>query len=207
MKIIINNDIVEFENKKENVEKIVESINQRLKENELDLSHLVIDGNYIDEELYQYLTDNILTIQEIVVVVKTPELIVNETLDSAYNYIANAVLLIKPLAEAFYQHPKQDSWKNLANLFEGIQWIMETVNRIDNIENLKNIVINYQIWNEYVQTIKGLSAVIIELEDAMVNQDQVLIGDLLQYEIQAIFETSEEKLQFLIPTGGRHHVS
>jgi hypothetical protein len=207
MKIIINNDIVEFENKKENVEKIVESINQRLKENELDLSHLVIDGNYINEELYQYLTDNILTIQEIVVVVKTPELIVNETLDSAYNYIANAVLLIKPLAEAFYQHPKQDSWKNLANLFEGIQWIMETVNRIDNIKNLKNIVINYQIWNEYVQTIKGLSAVIIELEDAMVNQDQVLIGDLLQYEIQAIFETSEEKLQFLIPTGGRHHVS
>lgn len=207
MRIIINNEIVEFENKEENVEKIVESINQRLKEKELDFSHLVIDGNYIDEEFYQYLTDNVQTIQEVVVVVKTPELIVNETLDSAYNYMANAVLLIKPLAEAFYQHPKLDSWNSLANLFEGIQWIMETVNRIDNFENLKNIVINYQIWNEYVQTIKGLSAVIILLEDAMVNQDRVLIGDLLQYEILAIFETSEEKLRFLIPTGGRHHVS
>lgn len=207
MKVIINNEIVEFENKEADVEKIIESINQRLSENELDLSHLVIDGNYIDGGFYQYLADNILAIKEVVVVVKTPESIVNETLDSAYNYIANAVLMIKPLTEAFYQAPKQDSWNSLANLFEGIQWIMETVNRIDNIENLKNIVINYQIWNEYVQTIKGLSAVIIELEDAMVNQDQVLIGDLLQYEILAIFETSEQKLRFLIPTGGRHHVS
>lgn len=207
MRVIINNEIVEFENIKENVEKIVESINNSLTERELVLSHLVIDGNNIDEEYYQYLTDNVLTIQEIIVVVRTPETIVNETLNSAYEYIANAALVIKPLTEAFYQSPKQDSWNSLANLFEGIQWIIETVNRIDDFENLKNIVIDYKIWNEYVQTIGGLSAVILELEEAMVNQDQVLIGDLLQYEVLPIFEKSEEKLRFLIPTGGRHHVS
>lgn len=207
MRIIINNKIVEFENRVENVDIIVKAIDNSLAEQELELSHLVIDGNDIDEKVYEYLIANVQMIKEVIVVVRTPELIVNETLASAYDYVANAVLMIKPLAEAFYQSPKQDSWNSLANLFEGIQWIMDTVERIDGFENLDTIVSVYQIWNEYVQITNGLKPVILELEDAMVNQDHVLIGDLLQYEILPIFEISAEKLRFLIPTGGRHHVS
>lgn len=207
MKVIINNEIIEFENEIENADKIVALINNSLTEQEMSLSHLIVDGNDIDEKFYEYLTDNVQTIQEIVVVVRTPTLIVNEALVSAYDYIANAVMMIKPLSEAYYQSPPKSAWNSLANLFEGIQWIMETVERIDGFENLEKIINDYQIWNEYVQMTKGLSAVIVELDDAMINEDFVLIGDLLQYEILPICEMSEEKLRFLIPTGGRHHAS
>jgi len=207
MRIIINNEIIEFENRFENIEKIVELIDHSLTEKELDISHLIVDGNYVYEKFYEYLTDNIQTIQEVVVVVRTPTLIVNEAMVSAYDYIANAVMMIKPLSEAYYQSPQKSTWNSLANLFEGIQWIIETVQRIDGFENLEKIVNDYQIWNEYVQMTKGFSTVILELEEAMVNQDNVLIGDLLQYEIQPILEASEERLRFLIPTGGRHHAS
>jgi hypothetical protein len=207
VKIIINNKLLDFDNKEENINKIFETINSILTESELELSCLIIDGKPVKKEFYQYFKENIQTIREVVVEVITVGVIVNETLDSACKYIEDIILLIKPLSEEFYQLPKQNSWQDLANLFEGMQWLMETVNRIDSFNHLERFVSDYGIWNEYVQIIKSLSDVILELEGAMVNQDHVLIGDLLQYEILPIFEQAEEKLIFLSATGGNHRVS
>lgn len=207
MRIIINKEVVEFKNKKENITKIFEFINKYITERKLRISCLIVDGKEVCDNMNEYLTTNIGTIQEVVVIIMTSELVVDETLISAYDYIASAVLMIKPLAEAFYQSPKQESWKDMANLFEGIQWIMDTTVRIDGFDNLKKIINDYLVWNEYVQKNNELKGAILDLEDAMVNQDHVLIGDLLQYEILPIFVSLEEKLRFLIPSGRNDHVS
>ena len=105
--------------------------------------------------------------------------LVNETLISANNYIDNAIPIIKELAELFYQQPDDKAWGQLTDLFEGIQWILQTLGHIDSINDLDTIV--------------------PEIENAILHRDNILIGDMLLYEIVPIFENMLTKLEFLKP--------
>ena len=125
--------------------------------------------------------------------------LVNETLISANNYIDNAIPIIKELAELFYQQPDDKAWGQLTDLFEGIQWILQTLGHIDSINDLDTIVNDYKIWNEYVQVVAQLIDIVPEIENAILNRDNILIGDMLLYEIVPIFENMLTKLEFLKP--------
>lgn len=127
------------------------------------------------------------------------EQLVNETIHSAYEYVKNGVNALSVLADEFYSMPDTNTWERLIALFEGIQWLIKSLAQIDGLENLESVIINYAIWNEYVKTVVELGQLIPVLEQAMLNKDNVLIGDILLYEIQPIFETMIEKLGFLVP--------
>jgi len=206
MKLIIDNNIQTFANNLSEIADVLATIQKILKENNLELSHLIIDGIPVYQDYESYLKDHIETIREIEVETIKLKPLVEDTLGSAFEYISHATALLKTLAETFYQTPGAETWSSLADLFEGLGWLIDTMNRIDEIDQLNEYVQNYDIWNEYVQIIKSLSVQLPELEQAMVNRDHVLIGDLILYEILPIFEAAEEKLRFLVPAGG-HHVS
>lgn len=204
MKLIIDNSTQTFENHLSEVKDVLASIKKILNKENLELSHLIIDGTPVYQNYETYLEDNIETIKEIVVETLKMKQLIEGTLGSAFDYISQATELLKALAEAFYQAPKPYTWNSLGDLFEGIGWLLETMNRIDQIDHLDQYVQNYGVWNEYVQIIRGLGIQVPELEQAMVNRDHVLIGDLILYEISPIFEAAEEKLRFLVLTGGYH---
>lgn len=125
--------------------------------------------------------------------------VVNDVLLTANSYVENGIPLIKKLADSFYQQPDRDAWQRLTDLFEGMGWIMETLTQIDSINNLKDIVNDYEIWNEYVQAVSALNEIVPELETALESSDNILIGDLLLYEVTPIFEDMLTKLQILKP--------
>lgn len=125
--------------------------------------------------------------------------LVNETIISTDQYVINAVPLVSKLAERFYQQPTDNSWEQLIDLFEGLQWIIQTLSQIDSIKDISKIVNNYEIWNEYVQSVSKLNDIIPELEAALSCKDSILIGDILLYEIKPAYENMLEKLQFLKP--------
>ena len=204
MKIIIKEKTVEYENSIDQVKLILEKIVDLLDQEKLELSYLLIDGVEVVKDYEAYLTDNIENIDRIEVVTQDLKALIEETLNSALAYLKKAVELLKPLAESFYQSPDQAAWQSLSDLFEGIGWLLDSMNRIDQIRQLDTYISNYDIWNEYVMTIKGLNLQLQELEGAMLDKDQVLIADLLLYEILTIFETGQEKLVFLMPRGGVH---
>lgn len=204
MKIIINGQTEDFENSTNTIKRVLTRIQEILDQENLELSHLVIDGIAVYQEYENYLNEKIETTTEIVAETLKLKPLIAETLDSAFAYISNAIALLKPLADTYYQSPGPEAWNRLAELFEGLGWLLDTMNRIDQIDQLQLYILNYDIWNEYVQILKGLNMVLKELEQAMLNQDHVLIGDLILYEILPIFEAAEEKLRFLVPTGGAH---
>ncbi|MGE4589819.1 MAG: hypothetical protein AB7E34_09635 [Acidaminococcaceae bacterium] len=204
MKLIINNKNMDFKNDISEVKSLLAAVIQALDEDNLELSHLIVDGVAVYQDFEEYLNEQIETITEIEVITLELKPLIEETLNSANDYIGNVQALLKPLAEAYYQSPESYDWKRLAELFEGLGWLLDTMNRIDQIDQLHLYILNYDIWNEYVQTLKGLYTQIAELEQAMLNKDSVLIGDLILYEILPIFETAEEKLRFLVSVGGAH---
>lgn len=207
MKIKIKKEVFEFANQVSMIEELLNLINKKLEDGNLQISHLLIDEVPVYQEYQDYLIKHIKEIEIVEVICNQLQVLVQETLISTYEYLLNAVTATQGLSEEFYQGPKQGSWNSIADLFDGIRWIIETQNRIDQIKNLKAIISNYPIWNEYVQSTKKIIPVLPDLEEAIRNHDNVLIGDLLLYEVLPVFKNGVEKLRFLIPGEGIDYVS
>lgn len=199
MIVYIQEERLEFDNEPNKIQKYFDEINKMLIKKDLQLSHLVIDDQPVYENFYDYFIQNIVKIEKVVVVIQNVETLVNETIVSTFKYLDNGIPMVKGLAEEFYQLPDKNSWQKLNNLFEGIQWIIETVTQIDSIKNLDQFINHYETWNEYVQNVNELIEIVTQIEEAMVNKDNILLGDLLLYEVVAIFEKLHEKLRFLLP--------
>ena len=125
----------------------------------------------------------------------------DESLTLTYDYINNGISLIERLSESFYQNPDNEAWNTLIDLFEGLEWIITNMNQIDSIQNLESLVTDHEIWNEYVKEVKTLMETIKEMEEAVKDEDNITIGDILMYEIVAIFKDMKSKLEFLKPRG------
>lgn len=200
MYIHIKEYVFEFNNGNDSksIEKLFNSINDYLHKEELHFSYLVIDGEEIYDNFDRYMFENIENIKKVEVVALTLLEMVNESILSIEQYAKNAIPIINKIAEEFYQKPKEDTWSQLTDLFEGVQWIIQSLVQINSIENSNDIVSDYEIWNEYVQEVTKFSEIIPELENAVLNNDNVLVGDMLLYEVIPVFEIMVEKLGILI---------
>lgn len=123
--------------------------------------------------------------------------LVNEILITKNNYIKNSIPLVEKLGKDFYEEPSKQDWDQLTDLFDGIGWIVETLMEIDSIKNLKETIKEYEIWNEYVQTVSELYLIIPKLEKALETKDNTTTGDILSYEVVPTFKDMTIKLEGL----------
>lgn len=207
MNIKIINEVFTIKNSAKQIDAVFELINKKIQESQLQVLFLVIDGVHVNDGFYAYFQEHIDTIKEVEVVCDSLSVLVNETVMSAYQYIKKAIPALKMLAEKFYQSTDINDFNNLADLFEGIGWLVDTQNRIDQIANLDLLIKDYQLWNRYVKNIKQIVLILPELEQALKQRDYVLIGDLLTYEVVPEFENCLEQLGFLTPAEGDHYAS
>lgn len=198
MNIQIQDKVLEFENNPEIIEQIFNSINEHLQKENLQFSYLNIDGEEVYDNFDSYIIENIESIRKVEVVAMTVVEMVNELFLSIEKYSKNAIPIITKLSEEFYQKPKESTWSQLTDLFEGIQWIIQSITQINTIESSSDIVSDFEVWNEYVQEMSKLNGIVSEFENAIVNNDNILLGDMLLYEIIPVFETMVKKLELLI---------
>lgn len=200
MKLHILKETFELENKEDSIEKIFDYIKQAIEETEYNFSHMVVDGEEIYDEFELYLEDNIKSIDEVKVVMLTIEEMISDNLHTISEYVEGAIPLINDLADKFYRQPNAEDWIQITDLFEGLGFILDILENIDNMENLNDLVASYEVWNEYVVEVKLLDEIVKELNTAIENSDTVLIGDLLSHEIVPVFEKMKTKLDILIAT-------
>lgn len=201
MKLLILDETFELENKRSSIEEIFEYIKQALEETDYNFSYMIVDGEEIYDEFEFYLEDNIKFIEEVKIVMLSTKDIVRDNLITIDEYVERAGPIINSLADKFYREPDTDSWSEISELFEGIGFIFHTLETIDGMDNLNEIVPDYEAWNEYVVKVRSLDDVIKELSSAVENKDTVLIGDLLSYEIVPVFEEMKDKLNTLVAKG------
>lgn len=205
MKLIINKfSIVKDFN---SVNDLFDFINIMLDESQYELDYFIIDGKKIDCDYFEYLDMNLDQLSEIEVIIKDLKTRVDEILITSNEYMANAIFSLKSLANEFYQMPGSESWSKLVDLIEGIQWLLATQKRIDEFVQLDRLISDYEVWNEYVQIMKNIEMNLPEFENAIINKDTVLIGDLISYEIQPIFKNAIEKLSLICKQEGDGHAS
>lgn len=198
MKIYIENQILEFNNDKSEIDTILNEIEKEVIKTSKVLNSLIIDDNEIFSDYYDYFLDNINVIEKVEVVLLTYKELVNETLVSAQDYLSRTPRFIEILANSFYKGPDRKSWSDLDNLLEGISWLISTYATIDNDRNLNDVISNYEDWNLYSKEILSLNEILPDFEDALSNQDNVTIADILSYEIQPKFNTMLDNISKLV---------
>ncbi len=187
----------EFKNKESEIPKIFDYINQIINEKNIFLKSMEIDGIEIYDNFYEYFLDKMESINIIEIKIQTLNQLIDDVIYDSWEYIVKAIPLIERLSVSFKKNPTEKSWQELGNLFSGIEWILETYRNIDQYKNLSELVSNYYIWNEYVVELEKLKQSLPDFFEAINNKDTILIGDILQYEINPLFESISEKLNKL----------
>jgi len=189
---------LEYENKQEVLDTIFKEIDNIVNSANMIFSHLIIDGQEVYNDFYDYFLDNMKNIQEVKVVTRTAKEAFEEILLSTIDYLNRAIPEIEVLSNEFYKTPSRESWGKLGDLLEGIKWIMDTFMIIDADFGLKNIVNSYEDWNIYAEDIYKLNEILIEFEEMLENSDFVSTADILSYEIIPLFNDMKKKLEKLI---------
>lgn len=198
MKVFILDKKLEFNNSLQGMESVFREIEKVMLHDNGVLSHLEIDGVEVYGDYYEYFLQHINEINEVKVIIKTPNEIAKDVLVSTANYLMTALPEIEKLSNEFYKTPESESWSKLADLFEGIKWILDTFMILDKNYNIEDIVDSYEEWNEYAQYIYSLKKLINEFEEVMKNQDYISIADILSYEIIPLFNDMLNKLNILV---------
>jgi hypothetical protein len=160
-------------------------INKTVNEGGQLFSHLVIDSVPIYDDFEDYFVKNMPTIENVEIITKTYEENIWDIIVSTYEYLAKAIEQMDRLADNFYKTPKVQDWNDLANLFEGISWILESTELI-NTDNRVELPI--ELWRDYNENVVKLLEQVDNLSVAMENDDRVTIADMLSYEIAPIFK-------------------
>ncbi|MBU5436669.1 hypothetical protein KQI42_01540 [Tissierella sp. MSJ-40] len=198
MKIYIENQILEYENNKDEIDNILTEIDDIITNSSKTLSYMIIDDFEVFNNYYDYFLDNIRVIEKIEVVSVTYKELINDILNSTLDYLERTPNLIDELANSFYKNPNRESWKNLNDLLEGIGWLIDTFSSIDRDKRLKDIVLNYENWNLYAEGIFSIKEILGDFEAALSNDDYISIADILLYEISPKFKEMAKNLLGLV---------
>lgn len=200
MKIYIENQILEFDNDKDEIDIILNEIEKHVLKTSKFLNSLLIDDYEIFNDYYDYFLDNIRAIEKVEVILLTYKELVNGTLSSTLDYLKRTPEPIENLANNFYKNPDSEAWNGLNDLLEGITWLISAFSSIDNDRSLVDVVSNYESWNLYSTEVVSLSEIMPDFEVALSNQDNVTIADILSYEIKPKFKTMADKLSKMVNT-------
>src|SRR5690606_4371313 len=178
MKLLFQYQEIQFE-KSLTVEKVMEKVKQLLGD-KYYFSHFIANGVEMYEDLEQYLEINLYSIQELRIISKTVREFVNDLLLTAEDYLVRAIPEISLLTHDFYQNPTSESWNKFTQLLDGIQWLIQMTQSINSVHEKPGK------WMTYLKRVKLLENELKVLGEAVGNNDNILIADLLLYEILPI---------------------
>lgn len=197
MKILFQDQQVELA-KDVTIDEVIKNINELLHDRYY-FSHLVANGVEVFENPEIYLTEYTSKIDTLEIIAIPAKEFINNLLLSTEEYTERAIPFLKDLAEEFYHNPTKDSWSELANLFEGAQWLLQMVHTIE--ESL----VRPKNWDVVMKNIQNMQDEMEDLEEALKNNDTVLIADMLNYEFLPVFEEIAVEVKNAIDSEGVRH--
>lgn len=202
MRLKILDETMEFPNDQEAIPEISQTIEEKLDAARLHFSHFIADGQEQYDRLDDFLWDHIAGLETIKIIACTYQELARNILLSAWDYLKGATPKVEKLAAEFYKGAGKQSWQSLAQLSEGMQWLLNSFDLLDQQMRQQNFNLDqdhFPGWEHYLHHIHSLKEKILELNEAISSNDQVLVGDLLNYEIVDLFKQLQEQLGQMLP--------
>lgn len=195
LKIYIDNQILEFQNSRENVAEILIAIEDAINKTSDTIKSMDIDGEEVFSGYDNYLLDHINQIEEVKINLISYQELVNDTIDTALEYLENAPDLVGKLADDFYKQPDDTSWATLADLLGGLDWIINMNQAVKAEAKLEEVAKKQTGWAEYSDIVSEFDDVIGDFEEAILTKDTVMIADVLSYEIKTRYADMAKQLK------------
>ncbi|UYO63828.1 hypothetical protein LNN31_05195 [Acetobacterium wieringae] len=180
------------------IEKTTDSITEILNRDNAIAIDYIVDGTSINEELGNYLSERLAITKEIEVITQPVKQLIQETINSAYAYLKNAIPQIRSMASEFEMEPDAITWQSLNELLEGLNWLIDSMERMNALKSLELAVNDYVVWNQYAQITYNLIPTIKDLDAALRNKNNRKVGRILSKEIVPAFEVMGNKLYGLM---------
>lgn len=200
MQLNIINQNFQFHNEEESIESLLDKIKEMLEENNILLTHMVIDGVEVFTDFQDYIFKYLKDINLIEVKTKTIKEILDEMVITANEYLNRAIPDVRVLANEFYQAADDERWNRFLQLIEGVEWLLQFMSQI--VDN-KFI---YKNWDKYMEIITRLESEMYNLEDAIKLEDSTLIADIVNYEFIPILELLQNEIKITIDNEGIGYV-
>ncbi|RNB53850.1 hypothetical protein EDM57_18795 [Brevibacillus gelatini] len=173
-----------IENKADIAVTIMNIVEQIVKEQSLVFCGFQIDGEEFYGDLAEFFMERGTSIESVVAILLTEDQLKQDTLISIESYIRNALPILDKLYNDFYNGPSEETWNDLGQLVEGLEWISKAAEFTDSRELL-----------DYREEAGNIGI-------AVSQQDTGLIGDIIQFEIIPRFEKARDTLVAMV--GGVH---
>lgn len=162
-------------------------------------SHFSADEKFVYEDHENFLKEHEGHINVLEVYAKTVKEFVNELLLETEMYVEGALPELGGLAEEFYDNPTANSWTKMDQLLGGLQWIDQMLMTIGKTEAVPSN------WESYLSVSSAMQEEIQNLAEALKNEDHVLVGDIIQYELKPNFEALDEQVKETIDNEGTRY--
>lgn len=180
MQLNLFDENIQYVNEEAAVGECFNKINERLATTNFMLSHLEVDGILVYEDHYDYILENLATIETIIVRVTTYKKLLDETVLDLSDYLTKAISETKLLSDDFYKGPNKETWTKLSQLLEGLQWVVQAIQPLHTLHNNEMPYLNSLTYSVISS---ALSDKFEEFEEALKQSDLILVADLLKYEI------------------------
>lgn len=132
---------------------------------------------YSDYE--QVLFENFRSINKVNIHTRNRTESIKETEITLYDYLTKYIPASKEIADHFYGEIQEEHWSMFVQLTDGLGWIMSSMNFLNILNGISTKSLE----------ITKLELALNELEQGLIAQENVLIGDILRYEIIPVLES------------------
>ncbi|ALA70067.1 hypothetical protein GT50_07505 [Geobacillus stearothermophilus 10] len=189
MQLNIFGQTFEYRNDRSELEEMWQNIFSMLAEEDRQLSHLVVDGVEVYDEMEAYIEERIDSIRTIDVVAVTMQEYIRDVFQTMHSYLTRALPEIERIIDEFYQTPSEHTWIRFEQMLEGIQWIDQALYWL--AEHPKH-PFDRQAFAHIRET---LAEQLRQLLEAVEAGDAILIADLIQYEVKPLWKNIMERVK------------
>lgn len=178
MRIKILNDIIEIENTKNNLEEAIVTINEIINKSGMILSSIKINTVEIYNDFYECLIDNLDTIEEVDIFLKSKNALIKDSLNSIEEYLERIFLKTDFLIDKLYTEVDVEFWDVFEQYLEGLQSILKILEGVR--RNADNIV-NFEV---FITIETSIIKIITNLNTSIENGDRTNMIDIIKYELE-----------------------
>ncbi len=126
----------------------------------------------------------------------------DDQLLTAHGYLQGAIPAIQKMVDELYQGPQSGTWHSLSQFLEGIEWLTQF---IDEIQQNKHL---YSSWQSEITVESSFKEHLENMVEAIHNSDPVLIADIVSYELldvlKALSTDIEKTIKAEVPANELH---
>ena len=179
MEVYIDDNLIDELSDQNDVEILLEEIYNRLETKIIE--EILLDGVPINKD---FLMNNCNLDQISKLKFKTKQIneLIEETLDTASDYLTKLKEGIGDTAQLFRQGDLKEGNLKYQSCVEGLEWYMNT------LDNILSLLDNEKLTEDGEKLLKDLNELLIELMKAFENEDFVFVADILEYEVKNYVE-------------------